>query len=140
MTDISTIKNGDIVNFDMITPGIFGDQYKAVIVNGIVSYAVAKMLDPTIDGKHANFYPFFKDSVDNVDDPNVYQYLTVKLDATQSQLLVIGIPWINQDSLAAIKTREANIIIQGFQEWHRAPITDFLNSLNVRYTMKIDDK
>jgi hypothetical protein len=140
MTDISTIKADDIVNFDMITPGIFGDQYKGVIVNGLVSYAVAKRLDPSIDGKHANFYPFFKDSVDNVDDPNLYKYLTVQLDSTQSELLVFGVPWINKDSLAAIKSREATVVIRGFVEFHRAPLVDFLNSLNVPYTMKVDDK
>jgi len=140
MTDFNTIAADDIINFDMITPGIYGDQYKGVIVNGIVSYAVAKRLDPSIDGRHANFYPFFKDSVDNVNDPNVYKYLTVQLDATQSELLVFGIPWINKDSLTTITTREAQIIIQGFVEYHRAPLIDFLNSLNVQYTIKIDDK
>lgn len=139
MTDITTIKKDDIINFDMIAPGIDGDQYKAALVNGIASYGVARLIDPSINVKHANFYPFFKDSVDNVNDPSVYDYFILQLDQTKSDLLVIGFPWINADSLTTLTTRTATVIIQAFQEWQKAPLLDCLNSLNVKYTIKIDD-
>ena len=34
---LSEIQKGDLVNYDMITPGIFGDQYRGVLVAGVVS-------------------------------------------------------------------------------------------------------
>lgn len=140
MTDITSIKKDDIINFDMITPGIDGDQYKAALVNSIAPYGVARLIDPSINVKHANFYPFFKDSVDNVNDPSVYDYFILQLDKTKSDYTVIGFPWINVDSLTTLTTRNATVIIQAFQEWQRAPLLDFLNSLNVGYVIKIDDQ
>jgi hypothetical protein len=140
MTDINLIKKDDIINFDMITPGIFGDQYKAALVSGVVPYNLAKLVDPSIDVKHANFYPFFKDKVDNVNSPDIYNYFILQLDKTKSDLIAIGFPWINTDSLTTITTRNATVIIQNFQEWQRAPLIDCLNSLNVNYTLKIDDQ
>ena len=140
MTDINLIKKDDIINFDMITPGIYGDQYKAALVAGVVPYNLAKLVDPSIDVKHANFYPFFKDKVDNVNSPDIYNYFILQLDKTKSDLIAIGFPWINADSLTTITTRYATVIIQNFQEWQRAPLVDCLNSLNVNYTLKIDDQ
>lgn len=139
MTNISTIKKDDIINFDMIAPGIFGDQYKSALVNSIAPYGLARLIDPSIDVKHANFYPFFKESVDNVNDPSVYDYFILQLDPTKANYIVIGFPWINVDSLTTLRTRTATVIIQTFQEWQRAPLIDCLNSLNVAYTLKIDD-
>ncbi|QZA70543.1 hypothetical protein AH04_60 [Erwinia phage AH04] len=140
MTDIALIKKDDIINFDMIAPGIYGDQYKAALVSGIVDYNTARLIDPSIDVKHANFYPFFKDKVDNVNSPSIYNYFILQLDKTKSNLVVIGFPWINVDSLVTITTRNATVLIQNFQEWQRAPLVDFLNSLNVTYTYKVDDQ
>lgn len=139
MTDITAIKKNDIINFDMISPGIFGDQYKAALVSSIAPYNLARLVDPSIDVKHANFYPFFKESVDNVNDPSVYDYFILQMDVTKSDLIAIGFPWINADSLTTLTTRTATIIIQTFQEWQRAPLIDCLNGLNVKYTLKIDD-
>lgn len=139
MTDITLIKKDDIINFDMIAPGIAGDQYKSVLVNGIIPYSVARQLDSSIDEKHANFYPFFKDSVDNVDSPSVYNYFILQQDKTKADITIIGFAWINTDSLVAVTTRTATVIIRAFQEWQRAPLLDFLNSLNVGYTIKVDD-
>jgi len=139
MTLITNIKNNDIVNFDMIAPGIFGAQYKAALVSTIAPYSVASLIDPSIQEKHANFYPFFKESVDNVNDPTIYNYLILQLDKTKSALTVIGIPWINADSLKTIGTRQATFIIQDFQEYQRAAVLDFLNNLNVKYTFIVQD-
>lgn len=139
MTDIATIKKGDIINFDMISPGIFGDQYKGAIVSSVADFNTARIIDPDIQLKHANFYPFFKDKVDNVNDPSKYDYFILQLDVTKSDLIVIGFPWINEDSLKAITTREATIVIRQFQEYHRAPLMDFLTNLNVSYTLLVED-
>lgn len=139
MASLKTIKKGDIVNFDMIRPGIFGGQYKGALVTAIGDFNVARMIDPDIAQKHANFYPFFKDNVGNVDNPTIYDYLILQLDVTKSNLIAIGFPWINEGSLKTVSTRQATIIIREFQEYHRPPLEDFLNGLNVSYTLTIDD-
>lgn len=137
-TDLN-LKKGDIVNFDMIRPGIFGDQYKGALVDGIVGYNSARYINTDIQQKHANFYPFFKDTVQNVDDPQVYDYLVLQLDKTKPDLIAIGIPWINKDTLKTIQSRHATVIIQQFQEYQRAPLNDFLKNLGVTYVLTVDD-
>lgn len=139
MTTLANVKKGDIINFDMIAPGIFGDQYKGAIVTAVADFNTARIIDPDIQLKHANFYSLFKDKVDNVNDPSKYDYFILQLDVTNSKLIAIGFPWINEDSLQAITTREATIVIRQFQEYHRGPLLDFLNNLNVEYTLKIND-
>lgn len=138
--DISLIREGDIVNFDMIRPGIFGDQYKGAIVSAICDYNTARYVDPDINSKHANFYPFFKDKVDNVDNPGVYKYMVLQLDKTVSKLIVIGFPWINQDSLKTLQTRYATIIIRNWQEAYKGPTIDFLEGLGAAYQYTITDQ
>lgn len=140
MASLKTLKKGDIVNFDMIRPGIFGDQYKSAIISSISDFNVARLVDPDVAQKHANLYPFFKDKVDNVDNPAIYDYLILQLDKTKPNLIAIGFPWINEDSLKTISSRQATIIIREFQEYHRAPLTDFLEGLNVDYTLVVDDQ
>lgn len=135
-----TLKSGDIVNFDMIRPGIFGDQYKAAIIASVGDFNVAQAIDPDVVAKHENFFPFFKDKVDNVNNPKLYKYLILQLDKTNPKLTVIGKHWINADSLITIQSRNATVIIQNFQEFHRAPLTDFLEGLNVSYQLIVNDE
>lgn len=140
MSDINLLKKGDIVNFDMIRPGIFGAQYKAALIAGIVDYNTAHLIDPDVYAKHAAFFPYFKDSVNNVNDPLIYNYMVLQLDPTKPARIVIGFPWIDKDSLKTIESRYATVIIQNFQEYQKAPLIDFLTGLNVVYTLAINDQ
>lgn len=137
---IDELKKGDLVNFDMIIPGILGDQYKSVIVSGIVDYTVASQIDSEVNVKHQNFYPQFKDTVGNVNDPSIYSYLLVRPDPTTNLTIVIGGPWIRADSLETTRGRFGSILIQNWEERYRAPVTDFLNNLQAQYTLTVEDK
>jgi hypothetical protein len=139
MADIKLIKKNDIIDFDMIAPGIFGDQYKAMTVLSVAPYSIAQAFDQNLATKHAAFYPLFKDSVDNIDSPSIYDYFILQKDITKAEYIAIGFPWINEASLKGIVTRRANVVIQNFQEFHRAPLLDFMNSLNVEYTFLVTD-
>lgn len=139
MSDLNLLQKNDIINFDMIRPGIFGAQYKSALITGIVDYNTARIIDPDVYAKHQAFYPFFKDSVDNVNNPEIYNYLILQLDPTKADRIVIGFPWIDKDSLKTIQSRYATVIIQNFQEYQRAPLVDFLEGMNVTYTLVIED-
>lgn len=137
---LSEVQKGDLVNFDMITPGIFGDQYRGVLVAGVVDYTVASTIDPELNVKHQAFYPYFKDTVDNVNDPARYDYLLIRPDPAKSELLVIGYPWINPSSLEVTKGRSALITITTWEQRFESPLKDFLANLGVPYTIDIRDK
>lgn len=134
---IQNLKKGDIVDFDMIRPGIFGDQYKGALISAIADYNTARLIDPELNAKHANFFPYFKDTVDNVNRPEIYDYLILQLDKTKSNVIVIGVPWINASSLKTVASRHATVVINNFQEHQRAPLIDFLNNLRVEYVLTV---
>ncbi|QDB70461.1 hypothetical protein CF8_0048 [Aeromonas phage CF8] len=137
---INELRKGDIVNFDMIAPGIFGSQYKGVLVQGVVGYEAASLIDPEVNVKHQNFYPKFKENVNNINDPTTYDYLLIKPDAATNQVIVIGEAWIMPGSLEVTKGRTAQILIGDWQARYDAPVRDFLNNLNVSYTLQVTDK
>lgn len=136
---LDQIASGDIVNFDMIVPGIFGSQYKGVTVTGTFDYITARALDPELQVKHDALYPYFKDSVNNVNDITAYRYFGIRPDKSTSEIIVVGYPWIRADSLQVTKGRQAHVIISPWQEAYSAPLKDFLNNLNAGYTIRIDD-
>lgn len=138
--NLNDIKKGDLVNFDMIIPGIFGDQYKSVWVAGVVDHTSASIIDPEINVKHENFFPQFKESVGNVNDPTIYDYLLIKPDPTTNNLLAIGYPWIRPDSLEITKGRTAEILIQNWEARWEAPVNDFLKNLGASYVLSVSDK
>lgn len=136
---LDQLQAGDIVNFDMIHPGIFGSQYKGVIVTGTFDYITARALDPELQVKHDALYPYFKEQVNNVNDLSIYKYFGIRPDKTTSEIIIIGGPWIRPDSLMVTKGRQAVVIISPWQESYSAPLKDFLANLNTTYTLRIDD-
>lgn len=136
---LDQISSGDIVNFDMIFAGIRGSQYKGVTVTGVFDYITARALNPELQVDHDAFYPYFKDTVNNVDDMSAYRYIGIRPDKSTSEIIVIGGPWIRPDSLSVIKGRQALVIISPWQQSFEAPLKDFLKNLNTTYTLRIDD-
>jgi hypothetical protein len=139
--NFNELRKGDMINFDMISPGIMSSQYKAVHVEGaLVSYNVAALVDNEVVVKHRNFFPFFKESVNGIDDPSVYEYLLLKKDLNTNDVFAVGVPWINQASLETTKGRVGTILIGNWQERFNAPLKDFLQNLGASYTIQITDK
>ncbi|QLM02895.1 hypothetical protein PQC07_gp234 [Aeromonas phage D3] len=124
----------------MVFPGILQSQYKGVVVTGVFDYIVARALDPELQVKHDALYPYFKDSVNDVNDPSVYRYFGIRPDPTSSEIVVIGYPWIRPDSLQVTQGREAVLIISPWQQSYEAPLKDFLRNLNAGFVIRIDDK
>ena len=138
--NFNELRKGDTINFDMISPGIMSSQFKGVHVEGaLVSYNVAALVDNEVVVKHRNYYPFFKNTVGNVDDPSAYEYLLLKSDLTTNEVFVIGVPWINPASLEITKGRVGNILIGNWQQRFDAPLRDFLQNLGASYTIQITD-
>lgn len=137
---IEELRKGDTVNFDMISPGIMSSQYKSVYVAGIVSYDAAAAIDNEVNVKHRNFYPFFKQTVNNIDDPSIYDYLILKAEPTSNELFVIGETWIAPGTLEVTQGRIGTVLIGNWQQRFEAPLKDFLANLGASYTLQVRDK
>lgn len=137
---LDELRSGDIVNFDMIHPGIFDSQYKAVTVVGTFDYLPARGLDPELRVKHDGLFPYFKDKVNNVNDMTIYRYFAIQPNKDSSEILVIGFPWIKEDTLQITQGRKATLLISSWQQSFEAPLKDFLANLGANYVLRIDDK
>lgn len=135
------VSKGDIVSFQLKHNGILGgERPQSVVESSSTSYEVARMIDPEVHVKHTSLYPYFKNdaSVNNVDDPNIYEYLILK--TIEGKLEVIGIPWINESTFTLIDGRTCRIEVENFKEEFRAPIRTFLSNLGAAYTLTVLDK
>lgn len=127
------VNEGDIVDFNLVTNTILGGKRTGVTVLAPpMAYSVASTIDPELSSKHKNLYPYFKDKVDNVDDPAKYKYFVVQNSNGVKE--VIGVPWVLDESYAAIKVRQVTYVIHNFQESMRGTINTMLNNLGANYT------
>lgn len=140
MATTASIKpeRGDIVSFQLVATNIIGDQRTEVQVDSIINYRTAARLDPNIASKHANLYPYFKNSVNNVDDPAVYPYISII--ARNGEIEIIGVPWINASTYKSIDGRLATISIDNWRADWDAPFRRFMADLGANFTINVQDK
>ena len=128
----------DIVDFQLVQSGIVGDQRTDVKVSGTLDYNTARMIDPSIQSKHTALYPYFKDKVQNVNDPSVYKYMTCINNNGVTE--VIGIPWILDSSYTVVDGRVATIVIANWREDWRSVTETFLSNLGANYSITVENK
>ncbi|UYE93432.1 hypothetical protein [Shewanella phage FishSpeaker] len=132
-------KKGDIVDFSLENGSIiFASRSGVTVTAGLMDYSTARIVDPQIVSKHQSMFPYFKQKVDNINDPSIYPYMAFKnLNGT---IEVIGIPWIKDSTYVTVNTRIATYVISNFKEEFRAPIQTFLSNLGASYTMTVKDQ
>lgn len=129
---------GDIVDFQLVQSGIYGDKRSQVqVISGEMDYEAARMIDQQLMNKHTALFPYFKSKVNNVDDPSAYAYFVVKNSAGKTE--VIGLPWVLDATYKTVTTRVATYVVTNFREEFRAPIQKFLADLGASFTMSTKD-
>lgn len=128
-----TVNEGDIVDFSLMTDTILGGKRTGVTVTAPpMSYSAASRLDPNLNNKHKNMFPFFRDKVDNVDDPAKYKYFAV--ENANGTMEVIGVPWVMDTTYKPILTREVTYVIHNFREEWRSTIETMYKNLGATFT------
>jgi len=135
---ISTPKSGDIVSFQLVQNGLLGDERSQVKVAAAdMDYQAAKLIDPQLNVKHTTLFPYFKDAVGGIDNPNQYKYVAFQL--ANGQVEVIGIPWIKESTYRIVEGRIADLQVTNFREEFRGPMQTFLANLGATYTLTVRD-
>lgn len=129
---------GDIVSFQLVQNGILGDERVDVKVDGVLRYQTARQIDPELNTKHNNLYPYFRNEVNNVNDPSSYDY--VALVGRNGALEIIGLPWINSSTFRTIEGRIATLAIDNWRTDFEGPLKTFMTSLGASYTIHVQDK
>lgn len=124
---------GDIVDFQLVQNSIIGGPHTGVaIVVGKMSYQAAKAMDQQLNIKHTSLFPWFKDKVNGVDDPNAYNYFAIQL--ANGKLEVIGYPWVNDATFKTIEGRTRTYTFTNFEMNMEGPLHKFLRDVGMTYT------
>lgn len=133
MSILDTVRRGDRITFSLIRAGIAGDTFTNVLVDSVVGYGTARLVSTDLNSKHANLYTFFKEKVNNVNDPSAYDYLIIKPNDTKEEYVAIGKPWINQDSVQNANTKNEMLELFNFEEYKRPSLITFLENSGISY-------
>lgn len=136
MADIQSLKRGDTVSFSLVRQGIITDSFDSVIVDTVnAGYDLVSLVDTSLNEKHANLYPFFKNKVDNVNNPNAYAYLVVKTSNLSNRPIIVGIPWIEESSLRSTSTNTLVLTLHQFEEGKRPSLETYLKNAKISYSI-----
>lgn len=100
---------GDTVSFE-VYPSIFlGTQFKDVVVESVINAETARLLGFDYVSMHANIYPTLPEG-QVPDNPTQYNYLLVKMQSGQNQL--VGLPWIIESTVSTRSTTAVFIEVE----------------------------
>lgn len=133
MSILDTVERGDRITFSLVRAGIAGDTFTNVLVDSKAGYGTARLVSTDLNNKHANLFAFFKESVDNVNDPSAYSYLIIKPNDLKEEYVAIGIPWINEASVKIADTKNVSLELFNFEEYKRPALITFLENANIKY-------
>ncbi len=97
-----------VYNFDVYPSTILGDDFRNVTILSIMDYESALQL-ADVAAIHVNVYPYLPAGLP--DDPSQYDYVRIRTASGQSTIL--GISWINLDTVELVESRRMTIKIDG---------------------------
>ena len=134
MSKLDQITKGDRITFSLVRAGIAGDTFINVLVDsGTTGYGTARLISTDLNNKHANLYAFFKEKVNNINDPSAYDYIVIKPNDLKEEYIAIGKPWINEDSIVTSQTNNVIVELYNFEEFKRPSLETLLKNANISY-------
>lgn len=105
---------GETYSFDVYPTAVLGNNFKNVTVMAIVDSETAKVaipggFDPV--AIHANVYGMLPDGTPN----NYSRYLYVKIKHPNGAFSMLGLPWINQNTIEVKGIRKGVFTIEGIK-------------------------
>lgn len=127
------LKTGDIIEYSLVTDTVLGGKRSGFVVSsGDMDFRLASKLYPEIVQLHKNLFPYFKDKVDNVDDPSKYSYFVATGPNGKEE--VIGKPWVIDTSLQIVTSKQVTYVLNAFKESQRATIETMFRNLGINFT------
>lgn len=134
MSVLDNVKRGDRLTFTLVRSGIAGDSFNNVLVDSsLAGYSTARLVSTDVGSKHANLFPFFKDKVDGINDPSKYLYVVIKPNDLKEELIAVGIPWINEDSVKINQSKNLKLELTNFEEYKRPSLETYLKNAGISY-------
>lgn len=119
-------------NFEVFPAALLGNDFKNVVVLGIVHPAIAQnFLD--IEAMHVQVYPYLPTGTPN--DARGYDYIMIR--TISGTTTVLGMPWINADTITNVEAGTmvvelVNVTSQDIQRVSDALIANGFNQFNIK--------
>lgn len=97
-----------VYNFDVYPATILGNDFQNVTIMAVMDYESAIQL-ADIPARHVNVFPYLPSGTP--DDPAMYDY--VKIKTASGENTILGIPWINLDTLTLVQSLTIVATIDG---------------------------
>lgn len=128
MTIYDYIKLGNILTFEVYPKTIIGSRFEDVKVLAELDASTARSLGIDPVSMHINVYPFLPDTVEN--DAESYSY--VKLKHPNGSISVIGVPWINPDTVRISQRGTLKITIEDVGVVERERTVQALSAIGIK--------
>lgn len=127
MTVHDYLQFGNTLTFEVYPSTIIGSRFEDVKVMGTFDIDTARYhgIDPV--AMHNNVYPFLPETTEN--DPSRYQY--VKLKHPNGSISVIGVPWINQDTIQISQRGTLKLTIEDVGVVERERVVQALSAIGL---------
>lgn len=119
-------------NFEVFPTAILGNDFKNVVVLGIVHPSIAQnFLD--IEATHVQVYPYLVTGTPN--DARGYDYLMIR--TISGIITVLGLPWINADTIENVESGTmvveiVNVTSQDIQRVSDSLVANGYNQFNIK--------
>jgi hypothetical protein len=128
MALITDITEGQRVSFEVYPDAYLANEFKNVILEGIVTAMVARQLGFDIDAAHQNVYPALVAAGISVpNDPRQYNYAYVTFDGGASTF--VGVPWIRAGSVVSAAGNTLGLSFYNKDDTERRRILDSLSAI-----------
>lgn len=117
-----------VYNFNVYPSLLLGSDFSGSTVLSILHHSDA-IRETDIFAQHAQIYPFLPAGTPN--DATGYDY--VKLELPSGNKIILGIPWIDANSIVLISSQRVNVSLTGIVPTDVAKIKALFAANNIKY-------
>lgn len=135
MLILNKFKINDIISFDLHVDSVLPQDYEHVKVKGVITAQIATLLGADVYATHAQIYRLLPAGV-APDNPEEYLYL--QIETSDGQTRILGLPWINADTIKVYNTSTAIFTVTDIAQEDINNIRDVIARYGYHCTVKIE--
>ncbi len=123
---ISELEVGQKVSFEIYPSHIHGSTFNNVTISAFFDYKLANALGFDIISAHNMVFPSLPIGIPN--DPTQYNY--VQVTSESGKTLILGTPWIINNTIVVGNGRKLTLVFQDINETRKGRIINAIKHIN----------
>lgn len=122
----SDLEVGQRVSFELYPSHIYGSTFNNVTITAFLDHGLANALGFDVIAAHQMVYPSLPEG--SINDPTQYNY--VRIQNTNGEYQIIGIPWIRESTINISNGKVLTLIFQDINETRKDRIIAAVKAIN----------